>query len=123
MGGRFSWVRTAITPSTRSASLASMLAIRPLAMREATTQPWARPDTLYSAAYFAAPVTFARPSTREVAMPMYDVRDLLGGLGLAMPPAVGPASCAPAALPQPSVPAAAAAAKTSRRLIFLTMVV
>ena len=31
------------------------------AMREA--------GTLYSAAYFAAPVTFARPSTREVGLP------------------------------------------------------
>ena len=34
------------------------------------TQPWARLGTLYSAAYFAAPVTLARPSTRLVGLPM-----------------------------------------------------
>ena len=43
--------------------------MRPLAMAEVTTTPCARPGTLYSAAYFAAPVTFARPSMREVGLP------------------------------------------------------
>src|SRR5215510_3387144 len=48
-----------------------MRLIRPLAMVEETTQPCARPGTLYSAAYFAAPVTFARPSMREVGLPRW----------------------------------------------------
>src|SRR5882672_9337370 len=46
-----------------------MCLIRPLAMADDTTTPCARPGTLYSAAYFAAPVTFARPSMREVGLP------------------------------------------------------
>src|SRR3954469_23002979 len=33
------------------------------------TKPCARSGTLYSPAYLAAPVTFARPSTREVGLP------------------------------------------------------
>jgi hypothetical protein len=70
MCGRFWWLSTSITPSTRSASLASMCTMRPLAMLDVTTLPWARPGALYSAAYFAAPVTLARPSTRDVAVPM-----------------------------------------------------
>src|SRR6266568_319963 len=48
-----------------------MRLIRPLAMADETTTPCARPGTLYSAAYFAAPVTFARPSTREVGLPRW----------------------------------------------------
>ena len=36
---------------------------------DVTTLPWASPGTLNSAAYFAAPVTLARPSTRDVAVP------------------------------------------------------
>src|SRR5262249_11240861 len=46
-----------------------MRLIRPLAIAEETTTPCAREGTLYSAAYFAAPVTFARPSMREVGLP------------------------------------------------------
>ena len=37
---------------------------------EQTTLAWARSRTLNSAAYFAAPVTFATPSTRDVAVPI-----------------------------------------------------
>jgi hypothetical protein len=55
---------------TGAFSLASMRAIRPLAIVAVTTQAWARPGTLNSAAYLAAPVTFAGPSTRDVAVPM-----------------------------------------------------
>src|SRR5437588_4730135 len=51
-----------------------MRLIRPLAMAEETTNPCARPGTLYSPAYFAPPVTLARPSTREVGLPMGLVR-------------------------------------------------
>src|ERR1051326_7960671 len=69
MFGRLAWVNTAMTPSTESASAKSMRATRPLAMAEVMTNPCARPGTSYSAAYLAAPVTLARPSTREVAMP------------------------------------------------------
>src|ERR1051326_5650342 len=69
MFGRLAWVNTAMTPSTESASAKSMRATRPLAMAEVMTNPCARPGTLYSAAYLAAPMTLARPSTREVAMP------------------------------------------------------
>src|SRR4029077_15681325 len=54
-----------------------MRRIRPLAMVDVTTLPWARPVALNSPAYFAAPVTFARPSTRDVGVAMYDVMDLL----------------------------------------------
>src|SRR6185437_6085292 len=48
-----------------------MRLIRPLATVAETTTPCARPGTLYSAAYFAVPVTFARPSTREVGLPRW----------------------------------------------------
>src|SRR6266849_5908982 len=48
-----------------------MCLIRPLAMPDETTNPCARPGTWYSPAYFAAPVTFARPSTREVGLPIW----------------------------------------------------
>jgi len=41
-----------------------------LAMLEVTTAACARPRVLYSAAYFAAPVTFARPSMRDVGVPI-----------------------------------------------------
>src|SRR5262245_9537199 len=43
--------------------------MRPLAMADESTTLCAREGTLYSAAYFAAPVTFARPSMREVGRP------------------------------------------------------
>src|SRR4051812_31907123 len=46
-----------------------MRLIRPLAIADETTDPCARWGTLNSAAYFAAPVTFARPSMREVGLP------------------------------------------------------
>ena len=52
------------------AALVSMRVMRPLAIVEQTTLAWARPGTLNSAAYFAAPVTFAMPSTRDVAVPI-----------------------------------------------------
>ena len=48
-----------------------MRAILPLAIVDATTLPWARLAASTSAAYFAAPVTFAGPSTRDVGVPMY----------------------------------------------------
>src|SRR5262249_53513826 len=67
--GRCSWVNTSSTPSTASASSVWMRLIRPLAIAEETTKPCARPGTLYSAAYFAAPVTFAWPSMRDVGLP------------------------------------------------------
>ncbi len=70
MRGRFRCVSTSITPATRNAALASMPTMRPLAMVDVTTLPWARPDTLKSAAYLAVPVTFARPSMRDTAVPM-----------------------------------------------------
>src|SRR5215813_4519404 len=48
-----------------------MRLIRPLAMADETTTPCARPGTLYSAAYFASPVTYARPSKRGVGLTSY----------------------------------------------------
>src|SRR5262249_18473879 len=71
MRGRFSCVSTASTPATRTASLASIRLMRPLAMLDVTTAACASPCVLYSAAYFAAPVTFARPSMRDVGVPIY----------------------------------------------------
>jgi len=59
-----------MTPATESASLASMRSMRPLAIVDVTTLACARPGVLNSAAYFAAPVTLAGPSTRDVAVPM-----------------------------------------------------
>ena len=70
MRGRFSWVSTSITPSTRSASLVSMRAMRPLAMVDVDDAAIGEAGTLNSPAYFAAPVTLARPSTRDVGVPM-----------------------------------------------------
>ena len=70
MGGRFSCVSTVRTPSTPMAALVSMWVMRPLAIVEQTMLAWARPGTLNSAAYFAAPVTLARPSMRDVGVPM-----------------------------------------------------
>jgi len=52
------------------AALVSMRRMRPFPIVDDTTLAWARPGTLNSAAYFAAPVTFARPSTRDVAVPI-----------------------------------------------------
>src|SRR5919108_1427345 len=48
-----------------------MRLIRPLAIADETTNPCAKPGTLYSAAYLALPVTFARPSMREVGLPKW----------------------------------------------------
>ena len=70
MRGRFLCVSTSITPSTRSASLESMCAMRPFGIVDSITKPKARPGALNSPAYLASPVTLARPSTREVAVPM-----------------------------------------------------
>ena len=70
MGGRFSCVSTVSTPLTPIAALVSMRAMRPFAIVEQTMLAWARPGTLNSAAYLAAPVTLAKPSTRDVAVPM-----------------------------------------------------
>src|ERR1051326_6350254 len=67
--GRLAGGNTAMTPATGGRAAKSMRAMRPLAIAEVTTNPCARPGTSYSAAYLAAPVTLARPSTREVAMP------------------------------------------------------
>src|ERR1700751_3689642 len=72
--GRCSWVKTSSTPSTASASATWTRLMRPLAMVDETTTPWASPGTLYSAAYFAAPVTLAGPSTREIGLPNELVR-------------------------------------------------
>ena len=68
--GRFSWVMTSSTPSTASASRASIRRMRPRAIAEVMTKPCTRPARLYSAAYFAVPVTLTRPSTREVGTPI-----------------------------------------------------
>jgi hypothetical protein len=57
-----SWVKILSTPGTASAAAVSIALIEPLAMPLDTTRPWARSGTLNSAAYFAAPVTLARPS-------------------------------------------------------------
>ena len=62
-------MNTSSTPSTASASAVWMRLMRPLAIVDVTTKPYARPGTLYSAAYFATPVTLARPSTRDVGLP------------------------------------------------------
>ncbi len=48
----------------------SMRVMRPFVIVAATMLAWARPGVLNSAAYFAAPVTFAMPSTRDVAVPI-----------------------------------------------------
>src|SRR4051794_13068427 len=60
--------------------------MRPLGIVASTTNPWRRPSVANSPAYLAAPVTFARPSTRDVAVPTYAFinpsRDLLVGLRL-----------------------------------------
>ena len=70
IGGRFSCVSTASTPLTRMAAPVSMRVMRPFVIVAATMLAWARPGVLNSAAYFAAPVTFATPSTRDVALPI-----------------------------------------------------
>src|SRR5690348_14487189 len=62
------------TPGTANASAVWMLRMRPLAMADVTAKPYANPGTLCSAAYFAAPVTLACPSTRDVGLPRYLVR-------------------------------------------------
>jgi hypothetical protein len=46
-----------------------MRAMRPFAIVAQTTLAWARPGTLNSAAYLAAPVTLAKPSIRDVGVP------------------------------------------------------
>src|ERR1043166_6205657 len=70
MRGRCSCVNTSMTPPTRSAAPVSMRVMRPLAMVDVTMTPWARPGALHSPAYLAAPVTLARPSTRDVGVPI-----------------------------------------------------
>ena len=83
MRGRFSCVSTSITPSTpqrRARVDARDAALRDGRRRRRCRR--ARPGTLNSAAYFAAPVTLARPSTREWAcryrVPWLCSPDLLG---------------------------------------------
>ena len=49
-----------------------------LAMVEVTTLAYTRLGALNSPAYWARPVTFARPSTRDVEVPIYDVMTLTG---------------------------------------------
>src|SRR5258705_13668263 len=81
-----------MTPLRRSAALGSMRRMRPFAIVDDTTLAYARPGVLNSAAYFAAPVTFARPSAREGGVPIYVMaftqviwvrsRDFLVGLRL-----------------------------------------
>src|SRR5690349_7107408 len=85
MVGRCSCVSTSMTPLRRSAALVSMRRIRPFAIVDDTTLAYARPGVLNSAAYFAEPVTFARPSARETGLPIYAMfrsRDFLVGLRL-----------------------------------------
>jgi hypothetical protein len=52
------------------AALLSMREIRPFAIVDVTTLAKAMFGAPNSPAYFAAPVTLSRPSTREVAVPM-----------------------------------------------------
>jgi hypothetical protein len=71
---RHVFVREDVQHSGRaSASAVSSRVICPRATALDATQPYARLETLYSAAYFAAPVTLARPSTRLIGFPMYVV--------------------------------------------------
>ena len=47
-----------------------MAVMLPLAIVAETTTPYTMPGGAYSAAYFAFPVTFSRPSTRLMALPI-----------------------------------------------------
>jgi hypothetical protein len=67
--GRFSCVNTLITPGTARAADESTAVTRPRVIALDTTTPWTRSGALNSAAYFAAPVTLAGPSTRLCAVP------------------------------------------------------
>ncbi|UPG74491.1 hypothetical protein MVG78_06715 [Roseomonas gilardii subsp. gilardii] len=57
-------MKTCTTPGTASAAAVSIAAIFPRAMLLDTTTPCSRPGAANSAAYRAAPVTLASPSTR-----------------------------------------------------------
>src|ERR1043165_4265994 len=70
MSGRLSCVNTHRTPVSATAASASMLFTRPRAIVLETIHPYTRPLASYSPAYFASPVTFARPSTRFCGRPM-----------------------------------------------------
>src|SRR5438067_7443152 len=65
----FKWVNTASTPGTAWAAFVSIAVILPFAMLLSTVHPCAHFGTSNSTAYFAAPVTFSRPSTRLRAGP------------------------------------------------------
>src|ERR1700719_2184524 len=68
--GMFKCVSTASTPGTACAALVSIAVIFPFAMLLSTVHPCAHFGTSNSTAYFAAPVTFNRPSTRLRAGPI-----------------------------------------------------
>lgn len=68
--GRFRCVSTSTTPGTASAACVSIATMRPFAAGELTTTPYARSGAGSSAAYFAWPVTLARPSTRDTGVPV-----------------------------------------------------
>jgi hypothetical protein len=65
----FWWVYTATTPGAASAAPVSSSVISPLATVLIVMAPCSTPATSLSAAYRAAPVTFARPSTRSTPRP------------------------------------------------------
>src|SRR5260370_37683377 len=66
-----------------------MRVMRPFAIVEVTMLPWRRPGALNSAAYFAAPVTFATPSTRDVAVAVDGGMGFLDGACLTATTAAG----------------------------------
>src|SRR5207248_11733284 len=68
--GMFRCVNTASTPGTACAAFVSIAVIFPFAMLLSTVQPYAHFGAVNSTAYFAAPVTFNRPSTRLRAGPI-----------------------------------------------------
>src|SRR5271166_5904661 len=74
--GMLWWVSTVSTPGACSAAVVSIDMIRPLAMLLWTIAAWAAPGTEISAVYRAPPVTFRRPSTREIGCPTAFMRAL-----------------------------------------------
>src|ERR1700736_1494194 len=98
--GRCAWLNTSSTPLTASASAVWMRLMRPLAMADDTTKPCARAGTLYSPAYLAAPVTFSRPSMREVGLPRYVVAVMrTPAVSLPLPAGVPPGEVTQATAP------------------------
>src|SRR6202023_1483750 len=105
--GRWAWLNTSSTPLTASASAVWMRLMRPLAMADDTTEPCARAGTLYSPAYLAAPVTFSRPSMREVGLPRYVVPVMrTPAVSLPLPAGVPSGEVTQAATPRDTLSAA-----------------